>query len=386
MRGLPFTHLRPFLEELDDACLAQLCELCRVPDVSALQARIARLPVAFGGLGLPSLEKLAPLVRAASLYRARRDTPWHAAQLTSLVEAEQAELRDQLVPNVAAMPQLLNLDARPPAVAAKYLLRQMRLLTNETLRREMREYLGVMQDDVAIAFELSTSREAGGTEAVVKTGQWLNAWPTTSSLTLSNTEVEHGLRQRLGLPHQPQGTVCRYAPQTTHRTCQAILDPRGCHAARCNKSGVIRRHNAIRDLIRDYACKAGLQARVEPRLLAERNAQPRDKQQADVHIQRANGAAIWIDVRVCTYQRGGLSAFLQAQETEKCQEYRQTVPLPGTLHSGVIPCVLERYGLAAPCAFQFLTWLQQQRAIHLHRQGRHWAQAAALATTELWQP
>eukprot|EP00971_Amphidinium_carterae_P159436 3160661-Amphidinium_carterae.1 len=70
----------------------------------------------------------------------------------------------------------------------------------------------------------------------------------------------------------------------------------------------------------------------------------------------------------------------------QAQEYRWPVPLPGTLRSGVIPCVLKRYGLAVPCAFQFLTWLQQQRAVHLRRQGRDWAQAAALAAAELWQP
>eukprot|EP00971_Amphidinium_carterae_P068116 1348450-Amphidinium_carterae.1 len=77
---------------------------------------------------------------------------------------------------------------------------------------------------------------------------------------------------------------------------------------------------------------------------------------------------------------------LRQQEQQKCREHRQIVPTPGALQTGVIPCVFERGGLTAPCAFHVMQWLQQQRGQYLHRRGLNWRLATQQASTELWTP
>eukprot|EP00971_Amphidinium_carterae_P130786 2590759-Amphidinium_carterae.1 len=70
MRALPLQALYPLLEVVDETCHELVSDLCGIEGLSAVQMRIARLPPHQGGIGMPCLLELAPMVRAVTLYKA----------------------------------------------------------------------------------------------------------------------------------------------------------------------------------------------------------------------------------------------------------------------------------------------------------------------------
>eukprot|EP00971_Amphidinium_carterae_P243422 4833486-Amphidinium_carterae.1 len=93
------------------------------------------------------------------------------------------------------------------------------------------------------------------------------------------------------------------------------------------------------------------------------------------HLQSATGG----DIRV-----GPLQPFLLQQDKQKCAEYGLPTAARGFIRRDAVLCVLERGGVASPCALSFLHWLQQKRAQQVVTQGRAWQSAVQLAAHELW--
>ena len=117
-----------------------------------------------------------------------------------------------ILPQGRIGPCVAYLNGRPPAVHSKALLRRSRLASHRHTCELLwqRPAVPAVDDATVQAWRLHTGfkpdmplRRPDGT------GQWLTAKPTRQEYSLSKEQMQHGFKQRLGIPLQPAGMKCQ---------------------------------------------------------------------------------------------------------------------------------------------------------------------------------
>jgi hypothetical protein len=190
---------------------------------------------------------------------------------------------------------------------------------------------------------------------------WLRVIPR-GEFKLSNLQMTVSLKWFLGLPLCSVGLLCR--------SCQKPFDPCGAHAVTCNSdSGIISRHNALRDVVWKFAQKSGLTAiREKAGILGDA---PGDKRRpADVLLRNFSLAKDYcLDLAVTSpYQQkfinqAATSPGHAAREYFKLKEanYKQKVSDAGLVY---VPMVVESFGRWHTDSFFVLEKIADMRSKH----------------------
>ena len=389
MRAYAVEVTQESFEQVDAELLQVLKDWLVEPALTADQIAIARLPPDFGGLGWPSLGAETPLFRATALYTASRADPEIAEHLLDCCRREQPRLLADITCMVKKLaPAYTDLNSRPPDIHAKALLRRSRLASHHHTC-EMLWKRSAMDDSPLGAWRLHTGYKPDmALKRPQGTGQWLTAKPTRQGYSLSQGQMQHGLKQRLGVPLQAAGSTCKN--ETAAGPCDTVLDPHGLHCTQCNRKHIIHRHHGIRDRLLEYAATAGLHTHLEPRVPGERpvDGTRRCKSTADGYFRTSLSAEVWIDVRVASVPHGAdvLAALTQQEKAKAAEHGHPLAPVGFLAMEHVTPVVVERHGLLGQRAQAFVSWLYGHKARHLTKAGVPWAMAMHRAKRDLLVP
>ena len=196
----------------------------------------------------------------------------------------------------------------------------------------------------------------------------MQALPVHRLLTLDDAVVGWAVRQRLRLPLVGPAATCAYLFASATRACGVALSPGVEHAHSCCKGPQVRRHNLLRDWLRDKIRECGLlaereQAVPELGIRAEGAAQLI----ADVRVtSRPVVATKYYDVVFATpthCRAGGWvgdqcgAAAARAEQAKR----RAYIPGPGGQPVHLVPFAVETGGRFGPAAEAELMWLAKSR-------------------------
>ena len=337
-------------QQLDAQILEFMVLLSGVTDASWTQEARKRafLPMANGGLGLSSVELMAPAAVAAS---------WQAT-IPAIQERLGMESPAQLI---AASPWLMKVqqDAGP---ALRLLLGQQDAnLGDENIRefrqseiiklRSQQQHDALLERPGAAQRELAALRSAGGKGA----GAWLNP-PTEASHRYADPQWKAALATRLDLDIPGHvGTCTHLRPDGS--LCGATLDPKGKHARACICQGWrSRKHDGLCGSLADWCTEQGCQ--VVREVLIPQASSELVEARLDLVI-RAPGVAhpIYVDVTVAdatalealAKNSGGRdAAAAQVLESRKRAKY------PGIT---MVPFAVEAHGRVGPAAMGLIRQL-----------------------------
>ena len=394
MRSLPYDHFEPALEQIQEHLKAAYLHILQVDRMSPLQWKVAHLPPAHGGLGVPRLSSLSLCARSAALAALAHTEASEVA--SSWIQHEQDGLLDRLRGLTADEPTSIlgNIEHLPAGRAVKPLQRH---LSASIFLSELTDVKQSVHQDPILTWQWERHRTFAtdrGHLLHMSTSWWMGSFPSTSHTWVSNTCFRWHLRTRMGFADPDAGQPCMGTSLQGTQSCGRILDRYGCHAGACPMGLGIKRHNAIRDYLARCARTAGLFALVEQQTTQEittamvTDEQPRPKrpkQRADLYLIDGSGGETWADVRsfIASFEKP-LEEQLCKQESHKAAEYGER-PVYTVLHGPLQPVVIEAAGRCGTIAGRFLQYLMAKRAafIQLHQaESPHKAQRQA--ALELW--
>jgi hypothetical protein len=226
LRTIPPNLIEPACIEFDKQVLLCLEDIlsCSLDKPGLSQAR---LPTSKGGIGLRSAFQHATACYIASASSAKKASPLAISIVDSVYEAYNLLVQEPISP--------VN-EPRSQKILSKKIdsLNLTSLLTSasESSKARLRSILGPHAT------------------------AWLNVIPSSNlGLKFNNSQYQTTMKLFLGLPVYPKDSKC---------CCQAPLDKLGAHSLVCKKKGdIIVRHNAVRDVIHDFAKDAGLSVEKE---------------------------------------------------------------------------------------------------------------------------
>jgi hypothetical protein len=349
-RVVPPSFARQAMIEFDDNVKHVLAKLAE-SELHPQSYSQASLSISAGGLGLRSMELVAPAAYLASFAQAIPDiaaiSSSAATSTTRFKRQAQhciAILKDQKVKVPTYQEMWEKYKANPP-------------------NKLQKEYVTQLESNIATQL-----LESDGTESIRARLQsasskyatrWLTSYPLDKHTTLTNNQFSLSLRNLLSLPIRsdlPPKCVCDMAVDLK----QDPHHPTAC--ARVRKRAVITRHNRIVQEFAGLVREAGLSAQVEPRsdILQERK-------RCDVNFVCSQGLCM-VDVSICqpTATSYRSSAAINAGSTARVREvlkHRHYDALAARERGKLYPLVMESFGFIGEEAQQLFRILAKEAAL-----------------------
>jgi hypothetical protein len=339
------THIQRAIKAFDKCIDESIVRLVGGPGIPQQAMDQAHLPIALGGLGIPTAASraasafIASVVQTLEAQRALFEPPGAGTQ----PPRDALPSTDDLRPDFA--PALESYQAAYPAPTPL----SLSALAAETKPQQV---MTARVDQAAHkALKAATNTTAGLARLrsllLPFAGAFLNATPSRAlGLRIRPREFRLLVRYRLDLPMADAARPCPMCPDT--------LDLHGLHAASCkNYPGITARHNGVRDALLVLAKNAGFAAESETRHLLDHTPALLGRRPADVYIRSWDGAQdMCLDVSVVNpLTKSALDRWPESAvahtEVAKIRESAGPLRVANLLF---LPVVMETYGGLGPQA------------------------------------
>ena len=367
LRSLPCEDTASFVEGLHQMLVEFVLKCLQYQKLSALQLRVAHLPLSRGGIALPCLAVVALVARISSLACLAV-----TASATPLVQqwlnVEYPCLKAKLQPFVASdLDSLLgSLQPLPQDMRVSFVSKRLMRLYQSLAHNELKQKL----PNAHPLLEWKWRQHGGGETECPQplAGAWLTSLPTNAQRSLPNDCFRWALRQWLAIPSPCSAGICKSIASPTGLICATMLDQWEHHSMVCSQGERLRRHNQVRDAIAAYARSANIHALIEQRTSQnimnsqDEHGRARPIHTAVLHLMSPSGAQTWIDVRI--NHRDTPSQLLVCAK-HKLREYGLQYGTSHSLHDRLVPCILDCFGLLHRDAFDVLHYLYTTKVTHM---------------------
>jgi hypothetical protein len=394
MRVLPYTQLRPLLDDFDNIIYRTFKDLIGVSELSAHAQHRVGLNVQNGGLGLVRKKPLAPIAYYASLLQAVPDiAEFHNKDIgrlqnssfyTALLDAERECTIGMTLQLPSDLPSAeIGSDSR--GSLWHIAISRLRSATTDAERMvapNRTQHLLAQQYHKLNATLLKSSMSAEERASLLSASQpnaslWLTATPTEHNYVLNNEEMRSAIRMRLHLP--PVNLE-----QLRTRTCacgNGDLDVDPLHFQSCNKiisRAATKRHDLVVRAIASVARDLDIPVDVERREYDDNGARV-DRKRPDLRFTLPHRKKLTLVSDVAITHPASTAAALagaaerplhatKAHESNKQSSYRELVQREG---AELLAMVLESFGAWGKQANRVLTAIvkaapeeeREQRAI-----------------------
>jgi len=309
----------------------------------------AHLPIAMGGLGIPSAVELSSVAFLSSLLQS--------------VSLQKSMITDDsvIIPRSCHSTLVETLNTRFPnegPILVESLIDKKS--TQRTLSHRVHNKNSQALLQSFSMSDLARFKSVSGLHAA----DWLRVIPiAVQGLTMSSREYGAAIRLHLGLANVPEESVC----PVCHR---ASMDKQGFHALSCSSGGIrIHRHNSICEILFHNMRAAFLAPQLEV------NGLFNDNRRADIVVPLWHGKNCAFDVTipspVCSSNVQIASTnpegFLQSKVQDKNDKYAHDLASIGYTFK---PLVIDAFGHMHPDLVQVITEVALRRANHLGEEHR----------------
>ncbi|KAJ9462923.1 hypothetical protein DIPPA_05315, partial [Diplonema papillatum] len=370
----------------DFACIDQATQSCLATitgiETDASAWALASLPVRLGGLGLHSCADTAAIAHIAATFDGEACLPSlvtpYVLPHAMLLDEDDTFLASLDDPRLAPFETVLEMIHNALQARDNYGGRGQKVWS-ATVHDERRKALIISMTE-----ELGRSGQLQGSALALKqvqvrariqscSGQHASAWlygnaEADPKLWLSPAELAVAIRLRLGLPIAPMPSICRLCG-----TGSADVD--GVHARSCFSGGRrTRMHNALRDVIADFARRGLLAPAVERPVFSNT-----ERKRPDISYVR-DGTTVVLDVavtfplqpsnpqyakRAAEKPGGAATAYATAVKEGKYRGIIDNEPNPREWLA--VPLVVDTFGAWCPGALTELRQIARKSALREDR-------------------
>ena len=353
LRTLPPDITAAGAARFDDMVRDTFCQRNDITTTDAAQVSI-NLPIRHGGIGLRSMQRVAPAAFVSSLSLS-------ASDVRPLLEKNRLDATPSVHPTARGLVSAFGSLLAEGVTTDKVNICQDKPTAAEFWTQQQSEPTAHLQkllshaiDDAHAARQFASASESDrarlNSTSAPGAGLWLCAVPTTSELFLPDHAFRIALRLRLGLPTQsdlPRRCTCGASllPTATSANTAHFLT---CHH-QTSTSGRTRHDWVVKRLV-SHARRAGLPTYYEPYYVDTR---------PDGEIYYPDQQE-WFDVSVihpaaASYVRQASQQQLYAAGVREKAKVAKHGSNARSQHASIVPVVFESYGAFGECAKGFIS-------------------------------